>query len=164
MRLLELIDNALSHKKLTRKELQSLTGSLQFCAKAMPSTRAFIRRMYASMSNVKIHHRIRLTQGIKEDLRMWQTFLNDFSGVSSAQLQLYTDSARGSGLCCGCYFDGAWSILQWPDQWANSGILKDIIFLEMVPIALAVMLWKRHFRGLRIQFCTDNMACFHILN
>ena len=55
LRLLELIDNALSLKKLTLKELQSLTGSLQFCAKAMPSARAFIRRMYASMSNVKKH-------------------------------------------------------------------------------------------------------------
>ena len=55
-RLLELIDNALSHKKLTLKELQSLTGSLQFYAKAMPSTRAFIRRMYASISNVKKKH------------------------------------------------------------------------------------------------------------
>ena len=174
LRLLELIDSALSHKKLTLKELQSLTGSLKFCAKAMPSARAFIRRMYASMSNVKKpHHRICLTLGIKEDLRMWQTYLNDFNGVSymldvewvsSAQLQLYTDSAGGSGLGCGCYLDGAWSFLQWPDQWANSGILKDITFLEMVPIALAVMLWKRHFRGLRIQLCTDNMACLHILN
>ena len=176
LRLLELIDNALSHKKLTLKELQSLTGSLQFCAKAMSSARAFIfiRRMYASMLNVKKpHHRIRLTRGIKEELRMWQTFLNDFNGasymldvewVSSAQLQLYTDSAGGSGLGCGCYLDGAWSFLQWPDQWAISVILKDITFLEMVPIALAVMLWKRHFRGLRIQFCTDSMACLHILN
>ena len=65
---------------------------------------------------------------------------------------------------CGCYLDGAWSFLQWPDQWANSGILKDITFLEMVQIGLAVMLWKHHFRGLRIQFCTDNMACLRILN
>lgn len=42
--------------------------------------------------------------------------------------------------------------------------MKDITFLEMVPIALAVLLWKNHFRGLRIQFNTDNMACLHILN
>ena len=70
----------------------------------------------------------------------------DLEWVSSAQLQLYTDSAGGSGLGCGCYLDGALSFLQWPDQWANSGILKDITFLEMVPIALAVMLFKRHFR------------------
>ena len=39
--------------------------------------------MYASMSKVtKSPHRIRLTHGIKQDLRMWQIFLNDFNGVS----------------------------------------------------------------------------------
>ena len=54
--------------------------------------------------------------------------------------------------------------MQWPESWAESDILKDITFLEMVPIALAVMLWRNCFRGLRIQFCTDNMACLHILN
>ena len=111
----------------------------------MPSARAFIRHMYASMSNVKkAHNRICLTQVTKEDLKMWQTFLNDFNGVSnmldvewvsSAQLQLYTDSAGGSGLGCGCYLAGAWSFVQWSNQWANSGILKDITFLEMVPVA-----------------------------
>lgn len=172
--LLDLIQNTLSRKKLTLKELQSITGSLQFCAKAMPSARAFIRRMYGSMSTVKkAHHRIRLTRGIKDDLRMWQAFLSSFNGVSymldvewvsSVKLQLYTDSAGGAGLGCGCYLDGAWAFLQWPDSWAESGILKDITFLEMVPIALAVLLWKNHFRGLRIQFNTDNMACLHILN
>ena len=115
--LLELIRIALSRKKLTLKELQSLTGSQQFCAKAMPSARAFIRRMYAAMSSVKkAHHRIRLTNGIKDDLRMWQMFLSTFNGVSymldvewisSKNLQLYTDNAGGAGLGCGCYLDGA---------------------------------------------------------
>ena len=52
LRLLELVDNALSHKKLTLKEFQSLTGSLQFCAKAMPSARANIRRMYALKKHI----------------------------------------------------------------------------------------------------------------
>ena len=51
LRLLEMIENGLSHKNLTLKELQSLTESLQFCAKAMPFARAFIHRMYVSMSN-----------------------------------------------------------------------------------------------------------------
>ena len=61
--LLGLIENALSRKKLTLKELHSLTASLQYSAKVMPSARAFIRRLYASMSAVvKPHHRIRLKQ------------------------------------------------------------------------------------------------------
>ena len=73
---LQKVKDALALKNITLKELQSLTGSHQFCAKAMPSARAFIRRMYSSMSQAKQpHHKIRLSKGIKEDLFMWQTFL-----------------------------------------------------------------------------------------
>ena len=71
LQVLEKVNNALASKNITLKELQSLTGSLAFCAKTMPSARAFIRRMYASMSQAKQpHHRIRLRKGIKEDLVM----------------------------------------------------------------------------------------------
>ena len=174
LQVLEKVNNALASKKITLKELQSLTGSLAFCAKAMPSARAFIRRMYASMSQAKRpHHRIRLTKGIKEDLVMWQTFLTKFNGISymldsdwtsSSQLQLQTDSAGGSCLGCGAYFQGDWAFLRWPESWNDSDILRDISFLELVPVALAVCLWKDRFIGKRILFESDNMAVMHFLN
>lgn len=172
--LLSLIDAALPLKKITLKNLQSLTGSLQFCAKAMPSARAFIRRMYAAMSQAsQPFHRVRLSKGIKSDLMMWKEFLTNFNGttymlevdgVTSADLQLQTDSAGGVALGCGIYFRGAWCYLKWPESWQESDILRDITFLELVPIALAVCLWKHKFVGMRIQFCCDNMAVVHILN
>ncbi|MEW8547777.1 MAG: reverse transcriptase domain-containing protein, partial [Candidatus Thiodiazotropha sp.] len=78
--LLCIIESTLARKRIKLKEMQSLTGSLAFCAKAMPSARAFIRRMYASMSGVsKPYHHIRLSKGIKEDLKMWQQFLSKFN-------------------------------------------------------------------------------------
>ena len=43
LQVLEKVNSALASKKITLKELQSLTGSLAFCAKAMPSARAFLR-------------------------------------------------------------------------------------------------------------------------
>ena len=41
-----LIEETLTHKRITLKQMQFLTGSLAFCAKAMPAARAFIRRVY----------------------------------------------------------------------------------------------------------------------
>ena len=85
--------------------MQSLTGSLSFCAKAMPSAREFIRRMYASMSgSIKPFHQFRLSNGIK-DLLMWHQFLSECNGISYMQdkawvsadsLRLQTYSAGGS--------------------------------------------------------------------
>lgn len=172
--LLNLIESTLGRKRIKLKEMQSLTGSLAFCAKAMPSARAFIRRMYASMSGVnKPYHHIRLSKGIREDLKMWEQFLTNFNGVSymldtewvsANTLNLQTDSAGGSALGCGLYFDGHWCHMPWPDQWSKSDILRDITFLELIPIALAVCLWKEKFKEKRIQFACDNMAVVHILN
>ena len=169
-----LIEETLRHKRISLKQMQSLTGSLAFCAKAMPSARAFIRRMYAAMSSVnKPHHRIRLTNAIKEDLNMWQKFLKDFNGisymldsefVSSASLKLETDSAGGANLGCGVYFNGQWCFLPWPEKWADTDILRDITYLEMIPIALAVYLWKHNFKGKRLQFSIDNMSVVSIIN
>ena len=172
--LLELIESTLGRKRIKLREMQSLTGSLAFCAKAMPSARAFIRRMYASMSGInKPFHHIRLSNGIKEDLRMWHQFLSEFNGISYMQdkkwlstnsLKLHTDSAGGSALGCGVYFDGHWCHLSWPDQWSRSDLLRNITFLELIPIALAVCLRKESFKAKRIQFACDNMAVVHILN
>jgi len=172
--ILQQIETFLSKPKVTLRQLQSLTGSLAFCAKAMPSARAFVRRMYSAMKYAKRpFHKVRVTKGMREDISMWKLFLTEYNGVSlmlkngwssSGDLQLFTDSAGHSKFGCGVYFNGAWTFLQWPEKWAESEILSDITYLEMVPIALACCLWKERFCSLRINFNSDNMAVVQILN
>lgn len=172
--ILKQINEFLSHSKVTLRQLQSLTGSLAFCAKAMPSARAFIRRLYSAMSKVKkSFHKIRVTKGIKEDIKMWNVFLTEYNGfsvmldnswTSSFDLQLFTDSAGSANLGCGAYFQGHWAFLQWPKPSNKSKILSDITFLELIPIALSCFLWCKHFCGLRIKFRCDNEAVVQILN
>ena len=57
------------------------------------------------------------------------------------QLQLFADSAGGSQLGCAAILGCCWSFLRWPSVWSDSAILKDITFLELVPIVLAFYLW-----------------------
>jgi hypothetical protein len=57
------------------KELQSVSGLMSFCSKAIPSSRAFIQRFYDLMRSVeKLHHRIRLNAEIKEDINVASIF------------------------------------------------------------------------------------------
>jgi hypothetical protein len=168
------IDFILSKSKVTLRQLQSLTGSLVFCTKAMPSARAFVRRMYSAMSHAtRPHHKVRVTKGIQKDIEMWKLFLTQYNGVSvmlenewlsNSDLQLFTDSAGNSQFGCGVYFMGAWAFLKWPEAWMHSEVLSDITYLEMVPIALACYLWKERFCSLKICFNCDNMAVVQILN
>ena len=160
-------------KKVTLKQLQSLCGILAFCTRAIPAGRAFTRRLYMATSKAKKpHHFIRVTKQMFDDLMVWKLFLENFNGVSyilddewlsNSDIQLYTDSAGGEGKGCGCYFNGKWCFLQWPEGFTVE-ILKDITFLEIIPIALAIYLWHDLFFKKKIAFYVDNLAVVTVLN
>lgn len=163
-----------NQKKVTLKELQSLVGLLNFCAKALPSARAFNRRFCDAMSGVdNKHYFIRVTIDLKEDIIMWIKFLEEFNGtcrfdkniwLSNKQLNLYTDSAGNAELGAGVYFSGRWAFLQWPSLWRSNEIMRDITFLEFVPIVMAVHMFKSELSLKQIMFHTDNKALVSIIN
>ena len=149
----------LGRKKVRLKELQHLFGLLAFCARAMPSARAFSRRLYGLLKGAKEpHHFIRLARAHKEDLEVWLRFFNEFKSninflarnwVSNTDMELFTDSAGNAQLGWGAVLGNQWTYLKWPVEWSNSPIIKDITFLELVPIAIALCVWKEQFRDRR---------------
>ena len=71
----DLIASLLRRRKLTLREIQSLTGLLNFACTIVVPGRAFLRRLI----DLKIGIRsppflIRLTREVKEDLNVWQQF------------------------------------------------------------------------------------------
>ena len=77
------LSKLLQKKKTTLKELQSLTGLLSFCSRAIPAARAFNRRFYDAMIGLKKHfHRVRVNLDMKENIRVWLNFLKCFNGDS----------------------------------------------------------------------------------
>ena len=164
----------LNSKKVTLRMLQSLVGLLNFCARAIPSVRAFNRRFCDAMCGArKPEHFIRVSNDMKEDIIIWLKFLAEFNGsckfgkntwLSNKQLDLYTDSTGNSNLGCGVYFSGHWAYFQWPTEWHNTEVMTDMTFLELVPILLAVYLFKRELSNKQILFHTDNNSLVAILN
>ena len=164
----------LNRNKVTLRELQSLVGLLNFCARAIPTVRAFNRRFCDAMCGiVKPDHYIRVTRAIKDDIEMWLTFLSKFNGtckfgpntwLTNYQLNLFTDSAGNAELGCGVFFSGHWTFFPWPESWKSQEIMSDITFLELVPILLSIFLFKTHLSNKYILFNTDNKALVSIIN
>ena len=80
---------------------------------------------------------------MREDIKVWLTFLSEYNGVtvitnnawaSNETLELFTDSA-------GIYFQGKWAQKCWPKEWEEMGILKDITFLQLFPVVVALCIW-----------------------
>ena len=66
----------LRRKKVTLREIQSLTGLLNFACSVVVPGRAFLRRLIDLTKGIKpAHHFVRLTKSIKADLEIWRSFL-----------------------------------------------------------------------------------------
>lgn len=166
----------LSKRKMLVKDLESVTGLLSYCARAIPSVRAFIRRFYdliASIKNKKPYYRVKLNKEVKADVQMLLFFLDNFNGhcffpdrmwLTSNCLQLFTDASGNPELGCGSYYQGHWAQLAWPPSIKNSPLIRNLAYLEMIPVLLAVHLWGNFLRNKRILLQIDNLALVSILN
>lgn len=168
------LEHYLKQERITLKNLQSLVGSLNFFSRAIPSARAFNRRFYdLTVKAKKPYHFIKISLEVKEDMRIWLYFLHNFNGKvffpesvwsSNDTLQLWTDSS-GSEKCGGAaYFNGAWLFFPWPREWVDLGLLRDMTFLEFIPILLAISVWGKKLQNKRIKLYVDNQSLVEVLN
>ena len=132
----------LRRKKATLREVQSLTGLLNFACSVIVPGRAFLRRLIDLTVGIQCpHHLIRLSKDVKEDLKVWQSFLANFNGrsffleetwYSSTKLDLYTDASGALGF--GAIFGSKWCFGKWPASWSY----RNIAILEFYPIVLSL--------------------------
>ena len=164
----DLISGFLRRRKVTLREIQSLTGLLNFACTVVVPGRAFLRRLIDLTIGIRHpHFLIRLTRKVKEDLKVWHQFLSGFNGRSfflsvdwanSHHLKLYTDASGAIGF--GAVFGRHWCYGEWPMSWRH----RNIAFLEFYPIVLSLHLWGHTIKNQRVLFFTDNEALVHVIN
>ena len=163
-----LIQQFLHSKSVTLKQLQAICGHLNFACSIIIPARAFTRRLYDLCVGVaKPYFRVKLTNSVKLDLRVWQefllnynfqTFLLDFRWQSSRRLHLYTDSSTSVG------FGGVFGTRWFHGVWEDSCKGLDICLLELYPICLTLLLWGGDLANQCITLHSDNQAVVAILN
>ena len=162
-------------KKATILQIQSLTGLLNFLAKAIVPGRTFTRRMYAKIADktatLKQHHHINLDCEFREDCRMWVSFLSevekypmmyyrpfiDFEETPTAlDVELYSDSSANNAMGFGGHHKSEWFF----GQWEKDFVLKynpSIEFLELYAVCVGIFIWiEKDFENLRIIAYCDN--------
>ena len=174
--LLGLIDR----KKASVKELQSITGLLNFLNRAIHPGKVFTRRMYAKFSQIeekklKPHHHIRLNAEFKEDCKVWVKFLStggsmtnrpfvDLHAMEFADtLDFYMDAAKGKDLGFGGVFQQRWLFGQWKPGFIER-FDPSIEYLELFGVFAAVYTWSESLRNWRIILFCDNQAVVSMIN
>ena len=165
----------LNSKKISVKDLESVIGLLAYCSRAIPSSRAFLRRFYDLLTGLKCkksYYLVKLNHEEKADVALWLQFLEDFNGqcyfpdkywVSNDVLQLFTEGSGNPNLGCGAYFAGYWVQFQWPNHWSALPMIKKMALLELVPVVLALSVWPQSLQNKRILLRIDNSALISII-
>ena len=163
---LNLLMTFLSNRKATIKQVQQLTGTLNFLSRAIVPGRAFTCRMYAKISTVdnkgkklREYHHVKIDQEFKNDCTVWVTFLQDEEMLTlcrpfidlnkfetSETLRFYSDASGKIGF--GAVFDKKWLFGKWSENFLKSK--PSIEYLELYALCCAVILWEADLKNTRI--------------
>lgn len=151
------IQEWLSRKSATKREILSLVGLLQHAAKVVRPGRTFVSRMYSVAASVQeLDYFTRLNREFRSDLYWWHNFLKEWNGVGFLPPQdthhfiIHTD-ASGSWGCAGSV-NSKWFQLQWSQEW----IPKAIMAKELVPIVISCAVWGPLLSRKSVLFRCDN--------
>jgi hypothetical protein len=164
-----------SKERASVKELQSLTGLLNFACSVVRPGRFYLRRIInhtkhcswlcVESSGTRGHRSpIALTAAVRADIVWWGEFLADWNGVSllyelewieSDKIELFTDACTKGfgGYYQGAWFAGAWCPNELAAAWRVSKL--SMPFLELRALVMAATTWGPLWRGKKITFRCD---------
>eukprot|EP00731_Ephydatia_muelleri_P000369 Em0001g369a len=120
-------------KSCSKKELESLIGTLNHACKVICPGRSFLRRMIDLLKRYKMaHHQIRLNREFRSDLRWWTNFIVPWNGVSylsAGPTSEFASDASGSW-GCGAHTTDSWFQIRWDEQ----SLPFSITIKELLPI------------------------------
>ena len=181
------IQEILSKKKTTLKNLEQLVGLLNFFNRAIVPGRAFTRRIYSKFSSLQVklksYHHLKVDSELKKDLQIWLQFLTrdstfPISLLARPYIDLKKDSSNTNHSCClnftsdataaknldfGCVYDDAWTYQRWEPNFIKSRS-PSIEFLELYALCQAVFIWAPKLMGIRALIYCENEAVTHMVN
>ena len=154
-----------SRRSVTKRQLQSIAGKLNWAAQVVPGGRPHLRRILDLIQPLRAPgHRCRLTKTAKLDLEWWIRFLAHFNGTtpildSRPLMPVCLDACPVAG---GGYFAGQWFHARW-DQW--EGVLPlHINYKEVLALVPAAHLWAPAWKDRKVIIHSDNQAAVGIIN
>ena len=145
----------------SKRELQSLLGSLLYVAKCVKYARYFLNRMLTLLQENHQERRISITEEFRSDLNWFNNFLSVYNGVSffnyTPAKSVHLDACP-SGL--GAIFDGQVYAMPLPSSWRD----VNIVYTEMINILVALKVWHIQWAGLKVRIQCDNLAVVSVLN
>ena len=168
---LKLLDSLLARRHCKVREIQVVTGLLNFLMRAVHNAHCFICRIYDMIKGHPQHYHVQISSGAKKDMLMWKKFLVDFhclgpiptyKFVTNDDLDFFTDSSAKLGNGFWIVFKNSWAFGVWDSQFLAHK--SSIMLLELYSIVQAVLIWGDRIKDQHVVIWSDNMAYCEIVN
>ena len=163
----EILNNCkefIKHKTFTKKQLQSLIGSLMFIHKVVKPARYFVNRLLETLRTMNDIQR--MNQEVIKDVRWFLNFLRFFNGSCS---YMYTPSNCTDIIeldACLTGLGGRFNNYVYKYQFRDNEVPQSfsIVHLEMWNVLVAIRLWATQWSDKVIVVKCDNEAVVSVVN
>jgi hypothetical protein len=171
---LTLVCQALSLSSITRMNLDTLNGKLNWVCKVVYGGRTFLRRLIdAQWSVARLHHHVRISSSVRSDLQWWLEFLPQFNGqtelIPSRPCSVHefsTDASSSYGY--GAFVQGGYFSLTFVQARALFADASDpsapIHIHELYAVLLVCRLYSAALRGQHIRIYIANSIIVAAVN
>ena len=152
--------------RATKRQLQSLTGKLNWAAAVVYGGRVFLRRII-DLTNTLQHKadRVRLSSEMQYDIAWWLQFMQIFNGKSALldKQPITTVHVDACMAGCGGVYGRDWFYCNWALDWPTASDLH-INYKELLALVVAATRWAPLWTNKRIYIMSDNQAAVGMLN
>ena len=145
----------------SKKDLQSLLGSLLYITKCIKPARYFLNRMLHLLRQNHNNNKILLNTEFFHDLTWFNTFLQSYNGVTFYHYQFSRTPVHLDACLTG--LGGHFGTMVYHLPLPRGYNSYDITQLEMLNIVVASKIWSSHWSDKKIQIFCDNMAIVQVL-
>ncbi len=148
----------------SKRQLQSLLGTLQHLCCCVRGGRVFLNRMLNSLRSMQ-STTFEIDSEFRKDLFWWETFLEDFNGVSIMRELEWSpeDTVFSSDACpygAGGFSAGNFFHATFPPRLQHLHINA----LEILAVTVCCKLWGANWGGQRLRCLCDNMCTVLLIN
>ncbi|CAG2193184.1 unnamed protein product [Mytilus edulis] len=153
-------------KHVSKKQLQSLAGKLNWASSVVHGGRVFLRRIIDGITKLKHDwHKMRLGGDILHDIHWWYNFMSTFNGKSlllntDPVTSVYTDACKTGA---GGIFGTDWFYVNWKEDFPFAQSLH-INEQEAFAVALAAKRWAKCWQNRRVYIFCDNSSTVSCIN
>ncbi|XP_022808832.1 uncharacterized protein LOC111345815 [Stylophora pistillata] len=155
-------------RSITKRDLQSLVGKLNYAARVVFGGWTFLRRMIDTVNHMqRPHHHVRINAQLREDLKWWTEFLDVFNGktffVDSEPVPTAEFSTDACPIGGGGFFQGDWFYVNWATNYPSLANVH-INLQETFTVLLALERWEDQLRDRWTIVRTDNTTTLSAIN